>query len=109
MMTMGYDNYIENLQKECNIIYDIANEARSKGLDPKIEVEIPQAHDLADRTQKLLSFLHSRNTAEQIRELTSIHKGNRERVALEIGKIVAAESYLYGKDSQKAVGGKRSA
>ena len=96
MMTMGYNNYIENLQKECNIIYDIANEARSKGLDPKIEVEIPQAHDLADRTQKLLSFLHSRNTAEQIRELTSIHKGNRERVALEIGKIVAAESYLYG-------------
>jgi len=93
---MGYKDYIENLQKECNITYQIANEARSKGLDPKNQVEIPQAHDLADRTQKLLSFLHTRKTAEQIRELTSIHNGNRERVALEIGKIVAAESYLYG-------------
>jgi len=93
---MSYKDYIENLQKECNITYQIANEARSKGLDPKNQVEIPQAHDLADRTQKLLSFLHTRKTAEQIRELTSIHNGNRERVALEIGKIVAAESYLYG-------------
>tara|TARA_Y100000310_G_scaffold345517_1_gene465876 strand:- start:188 stop:3637 length:3450 start_codon:yes stop_codon:yes gene_type:complete len=93
---MQYPEYIANLQKECDSVYTIANEARAKGFDPKNCVEIPQAHDLADRTQKLLVFLHSRNTAEQIRELTSIHEGNRERVALDISKIVAAESYLYG-------------
>ena len=51
---------------------------------------------MADRTQKLLNFLHPRNTAEQIRELTSAFDGNREMVALEVGKIVAAETYLYG-------------
>ena len=93
---MQYPKYIANLQKDCDSVYAIANEARAKGYDPKNCVEIPQAHDLADRTQKLLVFLHSRNTAEQIRELTSIHEGNRERVALDISKIVAAESYLYG-------------
>jgi DNA polymerase II large subunit len=93
---MDYDSYLKNLQSECDKAYRIANEARSKGLDPVPYVEIPQAHDLADRTQKLLDFLHSRNTAEQIRELTVKLEGNRELVALEIGKIVSAETYLYG-------------
>ena len=93
---MEYDAYLEFLQKECNSVYEIAEAARSKGHDPKNFVEIPQAHDLADRTQKLLKFLHTRDTASQIRELTELYEGNRELVALQIGKIVSAESYLYG-------------
>ena len=93
---MQYDDYIQSLQEDCNKVYEVAESARKKGLDPKNFVEIPQAHDLADRTQKLLKFLHTRDTASQIRELTDKFQGNRELVALEIGKIVSAESYLYG-------------
>ena len=93
---MEYSSYISKLQNECNVVYGIAESARKKGKDPRNFVEIPQAHDLADRTQKLLSFLNSRQTAEQIRELTEIHKGNRELVAIDIARIVAAETYLYG-------------
>ncbi len=93
---MGYQDYIKKLQQNCDEVYEIANQARSKGFDPKLTVEIPQAHDLADRTQQLLDFLHPRDTANQIRELTQNFDGNRELVALEIGKIVAAETYLYG-------------
>jgi DNA polymerase II large subunit len=93
---MVYEDYILNLQEKCDEVYSIATQARAKGLDPTLQVEIPQAHDLADRTQKLLDFLHYRNTAEQIRELTTTYNGNRELVALEIGKIVAAETFLYG-------------
>ena len=93
---MDYSEYITTLQNKCDEVYEIAESARAKGLDPVLSVEIPQAHDLADRTQKLLDFLHPRNTAEQIRELTSLFEGNREMVALEVGKIVAAETYLYG-------------
>ena len=93
---MEYEEYIDFLQNECNSVYEVAQSARSKGHDPKNFVEIPQAHDLADRTQKLLKFLHTRNTASQIRELTQKYEGNRELVALQIGKIVSAESYLYG-------------
>jgi DNA polymerase II large subunit len=93
---MDYNGYLKHLQEECNSVYEVAQLARSKGFDPKNFVEIPQAHDLADRTQKLLKFLHTRDTASQIRELTEIHDGNRELVALEIGKVVSAESYLYG-------------
>ena len=93
---MDYNGYLKHLQEECDSVYGVAQEARAKGHDPKNFVEIPQAHDLADRTQKLLKFLHSRDTASQIRELTESFDGNREMVALEIGKIVSAESYLYG-------------
>jgi len=81
-------------------------------------VEIPQAFDLADRCQKLLDFLHARKTAEQIRELTQHHDGNREMVALDdgnremvaldIAKIVTAESWLYGvKQKCEACGGEK--
>ena len=94
---MNHSEYISFLKQKCDAEYEIAKVARSKGFDPKNYVEIPQAEDLADRTQKLLDFLRPRKTAEQIRELTQLHEGNREMVAIEISKIVAAESYLYGK------------
>jgi len=94
---VAYAEYIKRLHADADAIYEIAEEARSKGYDPRMSVEIPKAKDLADRTQKLLDFLHPRQTAEQIRELTAEHDGNRERVAIEIAKIVCAESYLFGK------------
>ena len=93
---MNYESYIHRLEKECDEIYQLAEKARSKGLDPRLTVEIPRASDLADRTQKLLDFLHPRRTAEQIRELTNQHDGNRELVAIDIARIVTAESLLYG-------------
>jgi len=93
----SYADYLSSLHENADAAYEVAEEARSKGFDPKKSVEIPKANDLADRTQKLLEFLHPRNTAEQIRELTEKYDGNRERVAIEIAKIVCAESYLYGK------------
>jgi len=92
----SYEEYLKRLHSEANHAYEIAQIARSKGHDPKNHVEIPKANDLADRTQKLLDFLHPRNTAEQIRKLTKDFDGNRERVAIEIARIVCAESYLYG-------------
>lgn len=106
MAGWSHKEYIERLKADCDAAYDIANEARSKGFDPKPTVEIPQAFDLADRTQKLLDFLEIRNTAEQIRDLTKVHDGNRELVALDISKIVTAESYLFGtKNKCNACGG----
>ena len=88
--------YRQQLTDECHRVYDMVNKAKAQGYDPKLEIEIPMASDLAERTQKLLSFLHDRNTATQIRELNQKHDGNRELMALEIARIVCAESYLYG-------------
>ena len=84
---VAYEEYIKRLHNEADAIYEVAEEARSKGHDPKITVEIPKAKDLADRTQKLLDFLHPRQTAEQIREMTKLYDGNRERVAIEVARI----------------------
>ena len=108
IMAWSHDEYIERLKADADLAYEIAGQARAKGFDPKIEVEIPQAFDLADRCQKLLDFLHARKTAEQIRELTQHHDGNREMVALDIAKIVTAESWLYGvKQKCEACGGEK--
>jgi DNA polymerase II large subunit len=93
---ISLEEYSSRLTAECNKVYDLINAAKAKGFDPKTEIEIPQAIDLAERTQKLLKFLWDRNTAAQIRELTQAHDGNRELVALDIARIVCAESYLYG-------------
>ena len=75
---VDYEPYYEILQHGTEEVYEIATRCRQQGKDPELTVEIPQASDLADRTQKLLSFLHPRKTAEQIRELTITHDGNRE-------------------------------
>jgi len=97
MYSATYLRYLEGLHREADNLYEIAEKARRLGHDPKPFVEIPQASDLADRTQKLLSYLEPRKTAEQIRELTESFDGNRERVAIEIAKIVSAETFLYGR------------
>ena len=44
----------------------IAREARSQGIDPKTDVEIPIASDLADRVEALLGI---KGVAARIREL----------------------------------------
>ena len=95
---MDYEAYIARLEAECAEAYAVVEQARAKGLDPRLSVEIPLASDLADRTQKLLDFLHPRQTAAQIRELTKVHDGNREMVAIDVARIVAAESLLFGMD-----------
>jgi DNA polymerase II large subunit len=109
MPSWTHDEYIDRLKSDADAAYEIAEAARAKGLDPRIAVEIPQAFDLADRCQKLLEFLHPRRTAEQIRSLTDAHDGNREMVALDIARIVTAESWLYGvKQECEACGGEKT-
>ena len=103
---ISLQEYSNRLTTECNRVYDIVKIAKSRGFDPKMEIEIPQAVDLSERVQKLLKFLHDRNTAQQIRELTTVHDENRELVALDIARIVCAESYLYGiKETCSTCGG----
>ena len=93
---ISLEEYNNRLTTECNRVYEMVSIAKSRGFDPKLVIEIPQAIDLSERVQKLLKFLHDRNTADQIRKLTKVHDENRELVALDIARIVCAESFLYG-------------
>ncbi len=81
--------YFEALMTGANICYDVAAEARSKGFDPSLEVEIPQADDLASRVEKQLKELPLENVAEIIREIAE--HNNREVTSLLVAKKVARE------------------
>ncbi|MHA1799676.1 MAG: hypothetical protein ACTSVY_14610, partial [Candidatus Helarchaeota archaeon] len=48
-------NYFKSIKKEAEKLYNIASKARSKGKgDPKSNVEIPIATDVASRVEQLI-------------------------------------------------------
>ena len=72
--------YEKMLQTSLEAAMTVARQARSCGMDPSTEVEIPIANDLADRVEALLGI---RGVAVRIRELEQ--QMSREEVALRIG------------------------
>ncbi|MGA2161584.1 MAG: DNA-directed DNA polymerase II large subunit [Methanoregula sp.] len=66
----------------------LAQEARSRGIDPSMAVEIPIASDLADRVEVLVGI---NGVAARIRELEA-HM-SREEVALRIGDDFVAKMF----------------
>ena len=80
------NHYFKSLQDEANRCYAVAKLARKKGLDPELDVEIPQAEDLASRVEKLLNF---DGIAGLIRETAKKH--NREEMSIIVAKKVASD------------------
>jgi len=66
----------------------LAKEARLRGLDPSMAVEIPIASDLADRVEVLVGI---KGVAARIRELES--QMSREEAALKIGDDFVAKMF----------------
>lgn len=77
--------YFTTLESELNRAIDIANSARANGADPKPEIEIPIAKDLADRVEKLIGV---EGVAKRLRELVS--SMSREEASLQLGVEVAS-------------------
>ncbi len=71
--------YFSNLIDHINKLYEVANNARSKGLDPEFYVEIYKAEDLAARVEGLIGI---NGIGKRIRELKE--KLSREEVAFKI-------------------------
>jgi DNA polymerase II large subunit len=74
-MSEEMERYFEDLQIKVNECYEIAEEARKKGLDPEDYVESPQAKDLAGRVEKLVG---PEGVAEVIRNLKEEGKTDDE-------------------------------
>jgi DNA polymerase II large subunit len=74
------EEYIGSLQEQLQSALDVARKARAAGIDPRTEVEIPVASDLADRVEALLGIA---GLAGRIRELEA--QMSREEAALRIG------------------------
>lgn len=88
-------NYHQQLNEELNRIYKIAQEARSKGLDPSMDVEIPVARDMAERVERLLGV---DGVAQKIQQLEN-EGVSREKICFEIAEgIVKGEFGNFGKN-----------
>ena len=86
-MSDEYRRYVTSLGDELNNVYNVAKEARKKGLDPTLVPEIDVAKDLAGLVEGLVG---PRGVAESIRDLSK--KLPREELAFKI-----AEQIVYGK------------
>lgn len=84
-------NYFDDLAAKNEQCYEVARKARRVGKDPKTEVEVPQAQDLASRVEKLLEDYNVTGVAEVIRKLTDEY-GNREIVSLKAAEYMATKS-----------------
>ncbi|RLF29864.1 MAG: DNA polymerase II large subunit [Thermoplasmata archaeon] len=84
--------YFDQLQSQLQKCYDIADKARSRGFDPGLTVEIPQALDLAARVEQLVG---PKDIAPKIR--SALKKiGDRELVSIEIARqIVDGKTYRF--------------
>ena len=105
------DAYQSKLDDQCESLYKLANEARSKGFDLSETVEIPRAIDLADRAEKLLldyliapeyGFEDPIPIAEDIRSLLK-EKDSREDAAIDMAVKVAIQMHDRTGDVQKSI------
>ncbi len=81
---MSLEAYFHSLEQEFSRAMRIANEARKRGADPALAIEIPPAVDLADRVENLVEI---QGIAKRIRELD--RDLGREELALQIGYEIA--------------------
>ena len=89
-------DYFDRLEAETNHLYDIANEARSKGLDVETKTEVPLAKDLAERVEGLVG---PEGVAQRIKELEK--EMDRESVAFEIAAEIASGKFeLFGEKAE---------
>ncbi|UPV75697.1 DNA polymerase II large subunit [Halorussus limi] len=78
------ERYFEDLEDDLDEAFEVAREARANSGDPKPEVEIPVAKDMADRVENILGI---DGVAERVRELEG--EMSREEAALELAEDFA--------------------
>ncbi|MCH8048772.1 DNA polymerase II large subunit, partial [Patescibacteria group bacterium] len=59
---MNTEKYFKTLEEDVEKVYQIAGEARAKGLDPSRKVEIPLAKNMAEKVVGLISSLYPQLT-----------------------------------------------
>jgi DNA polymerase II large subunit len=99
---MKIENYFKELERKVKICYDVAEEAKKKGLDPKSKVEVPLATSLAGRVAGLISAVYPQlNNSQLVGRILELEKehGNLDPVVcLKIAEEVAKEKFCKFKD-----------
>ncbi len=78
--------YFSELERQVERYYVIAREARSKGFDPKREVEIPTANDFAERVEELVG---PKGISDKIRHY--MKNMGREETAISVAMDISEE------------------
>ncbi|NMC60870.1 MAG: DNA polymerase II large subunit [Candidatus Methanofastidiosa archaeon] len=89
--------YFESLESGAKKAYEIAQEARKKGLDPSPSVEIPLATDMAGRIEGIVG---PKGVAKKINELDK-QGHSREKIAIIIADEIIAEKYSKKNSKEK--------
>jgi len=99
--------YYNEIDKEINIVYKLAERARSLGYDPVNHVEIPLARNMAERVEGLISSLTPQikgsGVVQRIEELEKQYGKLDWRVALIVSLEVAQEKFCRFKDKLEAM------
>ena len=82
-----YRAYLDSLTAELHRIMEIASKAKAQGFDPRTEVEVPIASDLAGRVEALLGY---KGVAAEIRRL-------EEEMSRELASLKICDAFVEGK------------
>lgn len=101
------DKYFDSIDEYVQKSYDLANNARQVGYEPKNKVEIPLAKEISQRVEGLISVLTPQvmnsGIAVRILELEQIYGKLDWRVALCIALEVAEEKFCKFKNRKEAM------
>jgi len=99
--------YFKDLENNVEKIYEIAREARSKGMDPLSVIEIPLAKSMAQRVLKLCATVYPQLDDEKIekriRELEKEYGFLDPAVCLKIAEEIAKEKFCKFKNIEESI------
>ena len=94
---MNIQQYFKAIESETKKVYEVAEEARSKGFDPVSKVEITLARSLAEKVVGLIATIHPQiegsGIVERIFELEKEHGKLDPMVAFMIAEEVAKQKF----------------
>jgi len=94
---MNIQQYFRNLEKEVRKVYEVANEARAKGLDPVDKVEVPLAMNMAEKVVNLVGTVYPQligsGVVERILELEEEYGKQDVTVVFKIGEEVSKQKF----------------
>ena len=97
MQSQKTQDYFDELEKLIQLNYKVANEARSKGLDPSLKVEIPLARSLAEKVVGLIATIYPQminsGIDKRILELEGDYGKLDTTVAFKIAEEVARQKF----------------
>jgi DNA polymerase II large subunit len=94
---MKSEEYFKNLETNVKVVYSVAEEAKSKGLDPRSKVEIPLATSLAEKVAGLIATVYPQvnnpSIIKRFKELEKEYGVLDPAVCLKIAEEVAKEKF----------------